>query len=166
MKAIYLVILGVVVFAAVIFRDQKKKSDALKEFEAHAGKSFRMEKCSRYWVLSNLWIFLFCIVVAAYIYFVPESVGPENVVLYIATILSIAVVFGAYVYSEKRFQNLYMNRDSFYHNGTSYRFSSVKSVEQAKRTCKLTTYTGDTININQEKAIVIQNEIYNRKAKK
>ena len=159
----YALLFGIAVFFGVMFRDQLKKKKALNDFIEHSGKHLIKVECSNAWFIQNIWIVLLCIAIAIYIYLNPGSVDKENVLWYVGTTLLLASVFAFYVISEKKYQDLYMNRDSFYHNGNSYRFTSVKSIVPSSRTYKLTTQTGDTLNVNVVKAQAIQEQIDKRK---
>ena len=158
--------LAIVVIGVIIARDQKKKMDALKTFKERSGKHFKIIECSQNWLLQSLWIPGLSIVLAVYVLLVPSSVGgPEEVPNYVITAALMGAVTLGYLISEKTFQNLYISRDSFYHSGQSYRFSSVKSIESDKKNYKLHMVNGDILQVNRAKAMAIQDQI-DRKPKK
>ena len=165
-KMIYGVMLAIVVMGVIIARDQKKKMDALRTFRDRSGKHFKIIECSKNWLLQSLWIPGLSLVLMAYVWLVPSSVGgPEEVPNYIITAALMAVVTLGYLVSEKTFQNLYISRDSFYHSGQTYRFTSVKSIESDKKNYKLHMMNGDTLHVSREKAMAIQDQIDRRQRK-
>ena len=165
-KVIYFVIATIAVMSVIIARDQKKKYDALKGFIERAGKNFEVIECSRNWLLQNAWVIGLCIVLAVYIGLVPSSVGgPSEAMYYIAATGLMAAVGLGYLLSEKTFQNLYVSRESFYHNGKTYRFTSVKSIDPDRKAYKVHIMNGETLSVSRDKAMAIQAQI-DRKPKK
>ncbi len=165
-RVIYAAIAAIVVMAVIIARDQKKKYDALKGFIERAGKHFEVIECSQNWMLQNMWVIGLSVVLAVYIGLVPSSVGgPTEAMYYIAAAVLLGAVGLGYLLSEKTFQNLYVSRDSFYHSGKTYRFTSVKSIDPDRKAYKVHIMNGETLSVSRDKAMAIQAQI-DRKPKK
>ncbi|MBQ3272222.1 MAG: hypothetical protein IJI33_05225 [Solobacterium sp.] len=165
-RVIYLAIAAIIVMAVIIARDQKKKYDDLKGFIERSGKHFEVIECSQNWLLQNAWIIGLCVVLAVYIGLVPSSVGgPSEALYYILAAGLMGAVGLGYLLSEKTFQNLYVSRESFYHSGKSYRFTSVRDIVPDRRAYKVHMMNGETLSVSRDKAMAIQAQV-DRKPRK
>lgn len=167
MDPIYIILILFLGVVYAVFQDQRKKKDALNHFVLQAGRRLKVEKSSGLWTLMNS---IFALVLAAlgvHAAMVPESVGGTSLTAYLVVVFSMTVFFVVYIVVERKYQDLYCAGESFYHNGKTIRFSSIKLIEpKGFHSSRITCSTGDVLSVNRSKADLIEAHVKGLKYKK
>ena len=142
---------GVVIVAFLswqLFKNKKALSEDLDRFYALSKNKVTVITVSQNWMLIQAVLLVALCGLITYVSQHPEQAGTLGSVGFMAVCAALMIVLIMNMMIMRKYQELYINKDGFHHNGKVIRFSSIRSVEPAMTKYNVETYNGQTIKIS------------------